>query len=68
MKKTFCDRCGKEIVIPDVIPRFRIQECDNDFCLTEFKAEYTYDLCSKCQLDLKYWLEGKENNHGTNKR
>lgn len=67
MKKIFCDRCGKEIVISHCIPKFRIQErnmLNNEFCLTEFEAEYTYDLCPECQLDLKYWLEGKEDSNG----
>ncbi len=61
MKKLFCDRCGKEIVIPDAIPRFRIQEHDGDYYLTKFEVKYTYDLCSECQLDLKRWLERREN-------
>ena len=63
MRKTFCDRCKKEMHIQGV-PKFRVQECDNNFFTTEFVAEYTYDLCAECQLKLKHWLEEKEDSNG----
>ena len=55
MKKIFCDRCGKEIILNDPVIKVK-QVCD------KFGNRHVikYHLCSGCQLELKHWLEDKE--------
>ena len=59
MKKTYCDRCGKEICynpMPQTIsPTYNIYSTYS-FCQPKY-----FDLCDNCQIELEKWLKGKRN-------
>ena len=68
MKKTFCDRCGKEIegtVMLDISQAAKLV-AGIRYTLTSrigMNDGRQYDLCPDCQRDLYDWLNdgGKEN-------
>lgn len=54
MKKTFCDRCGKEIILND--PVFKVKQVFDKF---GNRCSIKYHLCIHCQSELKHWLTEK---------
>ena len=55
MKKTFCNRCGKEIIYYSgqqaILPIYSIRYVDFNYCSDSF------DLCYKCQNEFNNWME-----------
>jgi hypothetical protein len=54
MTKTYCDRCGIEIIYP--IKRY--------LYLSGIGREGGYDLCDSCYEELHSWFKGREVNAG----
>ena len=59
MKKTFCDRCGKELVDFDSFSHIGKVLNSIRYTLTSITGisdAKKYDLCDECQSDLYDWL------------
>jgi len=59
MKKTYCDRCGKEICY-DPMPRAILPTYDIDSTYSFCQLKH-FDLCGNCQIKLEKWLKEKKN-------
>ena len=68
MKKTFCDRCGKEIggtVMLDISQAAQLVAGIKYTLTSRFGINNDvkqYDLCPDCQGDLYDWLNSKKDN------
>ena len=57
MKKTYCDRCGKEIRYDPrqqaILPTYNISYATYGIC---YQPNH-FDLCSSCQIEFNNWIE-----------
>jgi len=73
MKKTFCDRCGKECVAPGVV--LEKKQFSGWFEIYKMRLIHSYngpvqeqeslDLCEKCNKDLVAFLNNEERSSDT---
>lgn len=60
MTKNICDRCKKEIVDANFLPRLQVRKIQEWYPLSRGGIFLRVDLCENCEKDLYRFIYGKE--------